>query len=153
MAVAGCGTSEELATGYEVTDYIVSYQSNRIILQEQPQEWTLSMRAVTGCTELPCTPDRVQLIFVSRPDRPRYAENHRLQIDGGGLRLEWPGPSYDAPGYSHEGNFQRMRAEITFAHFRDLAFADTLEGRLGPTIWELSYEQRSSLRSMIRQLE
>ncbi len=153
LVFTGCGSSEELAAGDDGSDYIVSYQSNWITLQEQPQEWMLTMRAVTGCAELPCRPARVQLIFESRPDRPRYGENHRLQIEGGGLRLEWPGPSYDAPVYAHDGTSQRIRVEISFAHFREIVFADTLEGRLGPTIWELSYEQRASLRSMIRQLE
>ena len=153
LFAVGCGSSEDLTAGLGGTDYVVTYRSNRIVLQEQPQEWLLSVQAVAGCEALPCTPDTIRLVFVGRPDRSRYAENHRLVITGGGLRLEWPGPSYDAPAYTNEDGSERVYVNLSFAHFRDIAFADALKGRLGPTIWKLSYEERASLRSMVRQME
>lgn len=153
LTLPGCGSSERIISSYDDPNYVISYQSSRITLQERPQEWLLSVQAFTGCRDLPCTPDDVRLVFFSRPPRPRYADDHRLRIDAGGIRLEWPGPSYDRPAYSEEDGTQRISVVLSYADFRDLALSDTVEGRLGPTPWTLSYEQRASLRSIIRQFE
>lgn len=153
LAVLGCGSSERIVSSYDDPNYVISYQSSRITLQERPQEWSLSVQAFTGCRDLPCTPEDVHLVFFSRPARSRYASDHRLRIEAGGIRLEWPGPSYDRPAYSERDGTQRISVILSFADFRDLALSDTVEGHLGPTPWTMSYEQRASLRSIIRQFE
>jgi hypothetical protein len=111
------------------------------------------MRVFAECEELPCSAEHVRLVFFSRPDRSRYADNHRLEMETGGLRLEWPGPRYEPPEYTVDDETERIEVRVSFEDFRALAFADTLEGRLGSTVWELPYDERASLRSMIRQLE
>lgn len=154
LSVAGgCGSSAQLAGSFTSPDAIVSYQSSRIVLQERDQEWMLSMRVFASCLDLPCAPEQVDVVFFSRPNEGRYSDASALRIEAGGLRFEWPGPTYSTPEYSTDGGMERVRVRMSFSDFRDLAFADSVEGRLGPTYWELSYDDRAGLRSIVRQLE
>lgn len=149
----GCSGVENVTTAYENPDHVVTYRSNKVALNTEQRGRSLTVRAVTGCAELPCQVETVTLVFLARSDQKTYAENHELQVEAGSVRLEWPGPVYDSPDYRAHGRREEVSVTLTLADFRDLATAAEVMGRLGPVRWIMPYDQRAGLRQMVRQFE
>lgn len=148
-----CGSTDPLAGEEGAPEAVVRYQSGRITLRTVGSPPRLTLEAVVGCASLPCDPQTGTLTFVSHRHRSIYRDERALSISAGGIRISYPGAVYDEPVYEIRDLSERVTVPIALDELREIAEADSVHGRLGPTQWSIPYDRRRALRSMVRQIE
>lgn len=150
--VAGCSSTDPFTGAEEPPESIIRFESGRILLDTGSGGPRVSVEAELGCPSLPCEPESGTLTFVSRRPPSRYEDDHTVRISAAGIRLAYPGGTYEAPTYVRRDLSERVVVPVSADEFRQIARADSVYGQLGPTSWTLPYERRRALRSMMRQV-
>lgn len=152
LLTAACASTEPLGDR-DAPDAVIRVESERIVLQARGQAPRLTMQLRLTCEALPCDPQDGVLVFVSHRSGETYRDDHTITIAAGGVEIAYPGPAYGAPQYQNRDLSEQIAVPIAFDDVREIAQADSVVGRVGPTRWTLPYERRHSLRSIVRQLE
>lgn len=152
LLTVACASTEPLGDR-DPPDAVMRVESERIVLQARGGAPRLTMQLRLACDALPCRPQDGVLVFVSHRSDETYLDEHTITIAAGGVEIAYPGPAYGAPQYRNRDLTEQITVPIAFGDVRQIAQADSVIGRIGPTRWTLSYERRRSLRSIVRQLE
>ena len=152
LLTAACASTEPLGDR-ESPEAVIRLESERIVLQARGEAPRLTMQLRLACDALPCDPQEGVLVFVSHRSDEIYRDEHTITIAAGGVEIVYPGPAYGAPRYENRDLSEQITVPIAFDDVREIAQADSVIGRLGPTRWTVPYERRRSLRSIVRQLE
>jgi len=159
--MAGCATSSQpVAISYEASSDRTVYETEDMELGDVDlatgltKEIQLLVRVVGECRGKDCAPSQYQLAFGKRGPQPIQLPGRDVSLQVGTETITWSDPQnrrIEQRTEIRSGTFARV--DLTAKQLSTLANVSDVDGTVGGVRFELPYEERAPLRSLLSRLE
>lgn len=158
----GCASGPSVSTNYDASEDATTYRTRSVSLSGlnigsgYGTGAHVQVRALASCSGQECVPKDVVFVFQVSGSSDLRMENRAVELtaDGKRFRSERQEPDIDRTleDIDHaSGNLASL--QLSFDEFRRIAEAEEVSGSLGSSSFSLSYERRSTFRTLVQEVQ
>lgn len=158
----GCASGPSVSTNYDASEGVTTYRTRSVALSGlnigsgYGTGAQVQVRALASCTGQDCAPKDVVFLFQVSGSSDLRMENRNVELiaDGKRFRSERQDSEINRTleDIDHaSGNLATL--QLSFDEFRRVAEAEEVSGSLGSSRFSLSYESRSTFRSLVQEVQ
>ena len=159
--MVGCATtSQPVTVSYDTDSGRTVYETTQMQLGDidvatgLSKEIEFQVQAVGECRGQDCAPSKYELAFAKRGTQPVQLRGRDVSLEIGTETITWDDPQnreVDRGTKIRSGTFARV--ELTSKQLSTLAGASEVTGTVGGLRFELPYEEREPLRTLLSRIE
>lgn len=161
VSLAGCATtSEPVSVIYKPSSDRTTYRTERVRLDAEDvtsglqQDVQFFVQVVGTCRGNECAPRTYSLKFIKGGTQPIRLGGREIRLEVGTETITWDDPqTRDAGNMSEIRGGTFVTVEVSTKQLATIGSVSEVSGSMGSTSFDLSYDRRAPIRTLISKIE